>query len=451
MRGVFRCIGPNKGEKVSPNNCLTVVKLQKANTKRELIFINMAATPSNPNPQSRWELATKFGRDLALTIIGGNSARQAYQDVEHNKIVRRADTIAKLYSDLYSPAQYTLHASRDNVPVDMIEEDLISWGKVWKDVDFSDSTMFEVKDTWTRHTVGWRKHFPLKKRHCELILYEPEARTTVPNPSENASSDQAPNQGNVLSEQSRNVSSRERGVASNQENVLSEQLEGTSSDQQDPLKQQFDQFTPTFGLHPETQKKVSIKKTRTSGTGGRYRGGYTEPTESQEMAKELQEVNEKGVEMTENSYNPCPRTSREVNKEYVQGLSRRPVSYSYKFSVPQPINSIWFFVLSAVLVISGSRLFNYARRMYLKQKAVGNPQQLDSALEARPSVEKFQRLLDEGQRLNSENRLSEQVTPKLLLDTCQACKRETITKKTAIHILTTYFNLSEEEAGDMLS
>ena len=171
--------------------------------------------------------------------------------------------------------------------------------------------------------------------------------------------------------------------------MLSEQPEGTLSDQQDPLKRQFDQFTPTFGLHPETQKKVSVKKTS---TGGRYRGGYTEPTESQEMAKELQEVNEKGVEMTENSY---PRTSREVNKEYVQGLSRRPVSYSYKFSVPQPINSIWFFVLSAVLVISGSRLFNYARRMYLKQKAVGNPQQLDSALEARPSVEKFQRLLDE--------------------------------------------------------
>ena len=233
--------------------------------------------------------------------------------------------------------------------------------------------------------------------------------------------------------------------------MLSEQPEGTSSDQQDPLKQQFDQFTPTFGLHPETQKKVSIKKTRTSGIGGRYRGGYTEPTESQEMTKELQEVNEKGVEMIENSYNSCPSTSHKVNKKYVQGLSRRPVSYSYKFSVPQPINSIWFFVLSAVLVTSGGRLFNYARRMYLKQKAVESSQQLDSALEARPSVEKFQRLLDEGQRLNSENRLSEQVTPKLLLDTCQACKRETITKKTAIHILTTYFNLSEEEAVDMLN
>jgi hypothetical protein len=130
--------------------------------------------------------------------------------------------------------------------------------------------------------------------------------------------------------------------------------------------------------------------------------------------------------------------------------------HSYTFVRPTRIPAVDFYVVDISLPLLSTFLFDYLQRKFLGKVGPKGSQTSDSTLEENRSVKEFK--MPSGgdsteqhkeQRLETEERLPARATPEFMLEIFTSYKRETITKKAALYLLMTYYNLSEGEALEL--
>ena len=186
------------------------------------------------------------------------------------------------------------------------------------------------------------------------------------------------------------------------------------------------------------------------------RGGYTETTEVQEMARS-------NTEMAAANYKSRPNLFCETSEEYVQGVPDREILYTYSCPRPNTVPAALYYVAGISLALIVTFSFEYFQRQFSRKKSPKGSQTSDSTLEENSPITKFKRPSSitlmtgddvteqcEGQGLKVEEKSSTGATPDFMLKVFICCKNGKITKKAATRLLMTYYNFSELEASEWL-
>ena len=91
----------------------------------------MTAKP--PSGSHFWDNSgTKTACVIGSGAVGGNQIHHNHKENQHKKMMRSLERDEKLNTRSITPKQYVKYASRDNVSIDEIVDELINWGKSGK-------------------------------------------------------------------------------------------------------------------------------------------------------------------------------------------------------------------------------------------------------------------------------------------------------------------------------
>ena len=195
------------------------------------------------------------------------------------------------------------------------------------------------------------------------------------------------------------------------------------------------------------------------------------PAEAQTQLEDGREVKSEECQYSDNmpdnvsskEYRYLPNMSydvSEVSQEYYQGV---PVTQTFTVTRRYRIPDGVYYGIAIALALGGYFLFDSVKRAslvdYVKGILTGskNSQESASTVKESKSVEGFKRPRGEGKGVETGggspttiNVIDTGATAKLMLEIFVCYKRGAITKGGAICILTTYYNLSQAEALQVL-
>ena len=358
-------------------------------------------TPSG----SEFQEWMKIGGAAGAATVGTNSIMHNHAKGRHDRILREQKRGEALHKRLMTANQYVLYGSQDGRSHRQIKEGLLACGGIHEGHNFSLAESFDVVETNTSSSdpIKWALDFP--DPSCRLVLYP--TNTSPPNispPNSGGSSGDTPDTPTVLNDGGE---------------VGTEKYQYLNN-----------MFLKEYPYSENMSDNMPLEE---------YQEGHYSPNLSNNVSS--------------NEYRYIPNMSHEVSEvsqEYYQG---RPVKHTFtatrNYTTPDGV----YYGIAIALALVGSLMFDSIKRIFQEWISSEDSKESAKVLEesgsGRPQVDGKELEAGEGSP-TTINVIDTKATAELMLEIFVCYKKGAITKGGAICLLTTYYNLSQAEALQVL-